>query len=104
MLKRAYRRVKQEIRVYRLALDDPRTPKKAKWLLRLIFIYLLSPIDLIPDFIPVIGFLDEIILLPGMLLMVRRLIPDEVIAEGRKRAESDLPPLAFEGDRIEPYR
>ena len=104
MLKRAYRRVKQEIRVYRFALDDPRTPKKAKWLLRFIFIYFLSPIDLIPDFIPVIGFLDEIILLPGALLMVRRLIPKEVIAESRKRAGADLPTSAFEGDRIEPYR
>lgn len=104
MLKRAYRRVRREITVYRFALNDPRTPQKAKWLLRILFLYILSPIDLIPDFVPVIGCLDEIILLPGMLLIVRRLIPEEVIAEGRKRAEAERPISPFEGDIIRPCR
>ncbi len=86
MLKRAYRRLLHEIRVYRLALGDSRTPKTAKWILRFIFAYILTPIDLIPDFIPVIGFLDELVILPILLLVVRRLIPKEVIADCRRQA------------------
>lgn len=64
-------------RLWRIA-NDPRTPRRAKlWLLGLA-LYVLSPIDPIPDFIPVIGLLDEIILVPLVLRHVRRMIPDEV--------------------------
>jgi uncharacterized membrane protein YkvA (DUF1232 family) len=91
MVKKAYRRLKQEIRVYGLALRDRRTPKKAKWLLRFGFGYVLTPIDIIPDFIPIIGCLDELVILPAFLFAVRRLIPKEVMADCRRQALAELP-------------
>ena len=72
--------------MYRLALADPRTPRAAKWLLRFVLVYLLSPLDLIPDAIPILGLLDDAVLLPGLLLLARRLIPAEVLADCRARA------------------
>ena len=83
---RLWRRLRRELAVYRLALADPRTPRAAKWLLRFVLVYLLSPLDLIPDAIPIIGFLDDAVLLPGLLLLARRLIPAEVLADCRARA------------------
>jgi uncharacterized membrane protein YkvA (DUF1232 family) len=64
-------------RLRRLAAD-PRTPRRARWWLIGIAIYVASPIDPIPDFLPVIGYLDEAILVPLALRHVRRMIPDEV--------------------------
>ncbi|MGH9533224.1 MAG: YkvA family protein [Terriglobales bacterium] len=84
--RQAWRRLRREIRTYRLALADPRTPRAAKWILRFVLVYLLSPLDLIPDAIPIIGFIDDAILLPGLLLLARRLIPVEVLADCRARA------------------
>src|SRR4051812_33963455 len=60
---------------------DPRTPRKARWILIGLAIYVVSPIDIIPDFIPVIGHLDEVILVPIVLARVRRMVPDEVWVE-----------------------
>ncbi|HLI29621.1 MAG TPA: DUF1232 domain-containing protein [Terriglobia bacterium] len=91
MLKRLYKRLKREIHVYRLVLRDSRTPKSAKWLLRFVFTYLLSPIDLIPDAIPVIGAIDDLVILPIVLLIAYRLIPAEVIADCRRQASVELP-------------
>jgi uncharacterized membrane protein YkvA (DUF1232 family) len=69
-----------------LAMRDPRVPWYAKALGACVVAYALSPIDLIPDFIPVIGYLDDLVLVPlGVLLMVR-LIPAEVLAEHRAAA------------------
>lgn len=85
-VRRVWGRLRTEIRVYRLALADPRTPPAARWLLRFALIYLLSPLDLIPDAIPVIGFLDDAILLPGLLLLARRMIPAAQWADCRRRA------------------
>lgn len=84
--RRVWRRWQREIRVYRLVLADPRTPRRAKWLLRFTFIYLLSPLDLIPDAIPILGFVDDAILLPGLLFLTHRLIPREILADCRARA------------------
>lgn len=86
MIKSLYRRLSGEVRAYRLALSDPRTPRSAKRLLRFTFAYLLSPIDLIPDAIPVLGLLDDLIILPGLLLTILWLIPAEVMADCRRRA------------------
>ena len=62
----------------RRVASDPRTPRKARWWLIGLAIYIASPIDPIPDFIPVIGYLDEIILVPIILIHIRRMIPEEV--------------------------
>ena len=69
-----------------LACRDPRTPWPAKALAAGIVAYAFSPIDLIPDFIPVLGYLDELVLLPLGVLLVRRLIPEPVMADCRERA------------------
>ncbi len=81
------RALKSEIAVLTAAVRDPRTPLAAKLLGVAIVAYAVSPIDLIPDFIPVIGFLDDMILLPIGLWLVRRMIPADVLAEHRARVE-----------------
>lgn len=75
--------LKAEIAVLAGAVRDPRTPWHAKALGMVVVAYALSPIDLIPDFIPVIGFLDDAILLPIGIWAVRRLIPQNIMAEHR---------------------
>lgn len=77
--------LKAEIAVLASALRDPRTPLAAKLLGLAVVAYAVSPIDLIPDFIPVLGYLDELILLPIGLWAVRKLIPEQVIAEHRAK-------------------
>ncbi len=71
-----------------VAARDPRTPRIAKLLALLVAAYALSPIDLIPDAIPVLGFLDEVILLPIAIALIARLIPAEVLAESRVAAQA----------------
>lgn len=69
-------RLKRDILTLYCALCHPDTPRLARWLAALVFAYALSPIDLIPDFIPVLGLLDELILLPlGIALVLKRLPP-----------------------------
>lgn len=84
-LKSFARALKAEIAVLASALTDPRTPLAAKLLGAAVVAYAVSPIDLIPDFIPVIGYLDDLILLPIGLWAVRKLIPADVLAEHRAR-------------------
>lgn len=69
---------------------DPRTPLIAKLIAMLIVAYALSPIDLIPDFIPLIGYLDELILLPAAIYLTLKLIPAQVLEDGRARAADRL--------------
>jgi uncharacterized membrane protein YkvA (DUF1232 family) len=71
-----------------LAARDPRTPWYAKALIFFIVAYTLSPIDLIPDFIPVLGYLDDLIITPGGLWLAVRMIPPEVLAEARAAAST----------------
>jgi len=78
--------LKREALVLWFASRDPRTPWYAKWLAVFIVAYALSPIDLIPDFIPVIGFLDEVILLPGAIWLTLKLMPQQVLLDARARA------------------
>ena len=75
------------------ACRDPRTPWAAKALGVAVIAYALSPIDLIPDFIPVIGWIDDLLLVPLGLLAVRSMIPKAVLEEYRAReAELSVPP------------
>jgi uncharacterized membrane protein YkvA (DUF1232 family) len=71
---------------------DPRTPRWARWWLIGLAIYMLSPIDPIPDFIPVIGYLDEIVVVPLVLRHVRRMIPNDVWDEYFERTTSSVRP------------
>ena len=66
------------------AARHPRTPKLAKWLAGGLLAYALSPIDLIPDFIPVVGHLDDAIILPCGVWLLWRLVPEDVRAECRQ--------------------
>ncbi|WUR13325.1 YkvA family protein [[Empedobacter] haloabium] len=81
------RKIKHDGVTLWFACKDPGTPLAVKALCALVVAYALSPIDLIPDFIPVLGYLDDVILLPGMIWLAVRLIPTEVIA--RCRIETD---------------
>jgi uncharacterized membrane protein YkvA (DUF1232 family) len=80
-------RLKTELAVYRRVLRHPRTPLLAKVLLGLAIGYALLPFDLIPDFIPVLGHLDDLVIVPGLVILALWLIPKEVVAECRKEVE-----------------
>ena len=80
--------LKREVMTLWFACRDPRTPWYARVLTMLIVAYALSPIDLIPDFIPVLGYLDELILLPVGIYLVLKLLPEETLADARARAQA----------------
>jgi uncharacterized membrane protein YkvA (DUF1232 family) len=79
------RRISQEMDFYRSVLKHPRTPRVSRILLGAAIAYAVSPIDLIPDFIPVIGLLDDLLLLPVLIWLAFRLIPRDVVDECRNR-------------------
>ena len=85
-LKARARQVKVDLIALSLAARDPRTPWCAKLIVAGAVAYALSPIDLVPDFIPVIGLIDDLIFIPIALAIAIRFIPDEVLAECRSRA------------------
>jgi uncharacterized membrane protein YkvA (DUF1232 family) len=85
-LKARARLLKNEAFAVYLAARDPRTPWYAKALVFFVVAHTFSPIDLIPDFIPVLGYLDDLIITPGGLWLAVRLIPPEVLAEARATA------------------
>jgi uncharacterized membrane protein YkvA (DUF1232 family) len=80
------RALKKEIHALLIAYQDPRTPWYAKAWALVVLAYALSPIDLIPDFIPVLGYLDDLVLLPLGIALAVKLIPAEVMAEARLTA------------------
>jgi len=80
------RAIKRDVHAIYLAGRDPRVPWYAKALALCVAGYALSPIDLIPDFIPVIGYLDDLVIVPLGILAVVKLIPPEVMAEHRATA------------------
>jgi uncharacterized membrane protein YkvA (DUF1232 family) len=78
--------IKSELHVYRLAYKHPKTPTSAKWLLGAALFYLLLPFDLIPDFIPVLGHLDDVIIVPGLVYLAVQRIPENVMQDCRREA------------------
>jgi len=93
-----------KIQTYALyfAYRDRRTPWYAKAWAALVVAYVLSPIDLIPDFIPVIGYLDDLLLVPAGVFLALKMIPAEVMAEARAKAQLVLSPA--EGQAAGPGR
>ena len=85
-IKSAAERVRNETHALYLAGRDPRTPWPAKLVIALVVAYALSPIDLIPDFIPVLGYLDDLLLLPLGIYLALKLIPAAVLADARHAA------------------
>ncbi len=85
-LRRWARSIKRDVHALYLSARDPRVPWYAKAVALAVAAYALSPIDLIPDFIPVLGYLDDIILVPLGILLAVRLIPPAVLAEHRATA------------------
>jgi uncharacterized membrane protein YkvA (DUF1232 family) len=84
------RRVKRDAVAVYFAARDPRTPMLARCIALAVAAYALSPIDLIPDFIPVLGYLDDLIIVPLGLLLVVRMIPPQVLAASREKARALL--------------
>lgn len=80
--------IKKEIRALRIAVRENLVPWYVKVLIFMAVAYALSPIDLIPDFIPVLGLLDDLILLPLFIYIILKLIPEEVMKECRLKAET----------------
>jgi uncharacterized membrane protein YkvA (DUF1232 family) len=85
-LKSAARRITPKVKVYRLVLKDKRAPKLAKVLLELTLGFTALPFDLIPDFIPIIGLLDELLIVLALVMLALKLITTEVFEDGGGRA------------------
>ena len=86
------RAFKRELVVYRRVLADERTPLAAKIFLGLAVGYLCMPFDLIPDFIPVLGHLDDVVIVPGLVYIALRLVPRELVAEDRTEVTREAHP------------
>lgn len=86
-LKAWAKRVKRDGVTLWFAGKNPKTPWYAKALGVFVVAYALSPIDLIPDFIPVLGYVDDVLLLPGLIWLTIRLLPPEVLRECRDQAD-----------------
>lgn len=86
-LKAWAKRVKRDGITLWFAGKSPKTPWYAKALGVFVVAYALSPIDLIPDFIPVLGYVDDVLLLPGLIWLTIRLLPPEVLRECRDQAD-----------------
>lgn len=91
------RAIKRDVVALWLAARDPRVPWFAKAVAALVAAYALSPIDLIPDFVPVLGYLDDLIIVPLGILLAVRLIPPSVMADLRARASERARPTSKAG-------
>ncbi len=97
------KQLKREVSALWLACRDPRTPWYARVVAACTVAYALSPLDLIPDPIPVLGYLDDLLLVPLGLALARKLIPTEVMADARARAlsqEHERPPANWTAGSI----
>jgi uncharacterized membrane protein YkvA (DUF1232 family) len=95
----AVARIKREVRVWSLVMRDPRTPRVSKWLLGAALAYVASPVDVVPDFIPILGQLDDLVIVPTLIWLATRFIPRDVVAECRAKVcpqENDLPVIGVD--------
>ena len=86
-LKSRARTLQADVQALVVAFQDPHTPWAARAMIALVVAYALSPIDLIPDFIPVLGYLDDLILVPVGIALAIRMIPSQVLADSREAAQ-----------------
>jgi uncharacterized membrane protein YkvA (DUF1232 family) len=84
------RRFKRRAQVYRLVASHPRTPRLARWLLVAALGYALMPFDLIPDWIPVLGLLDDIIIVPLLVWLALRSVPADVYATCEQQVNESM--------------
>lgn len=96
-LKEKARSLKKELNAIYLACKNPKTPWYAKAFAALVAGYALSPVDLIPDFIPVLGYLDDLLIIPLGIKLALKMIPPEVMEECRKNADQGLKKNYFAG-------
>jgi uncharacterized membrane protein YkvA (DUF1232 family) len=89
-LKAKAKQLKQQTYVLYLAYRSPDTPWYAKIFGALVVAYAFSPVDLVPDFIPVLGYLDDLILVPLGITLALKMIPEEALAEARLQAETEF--------------
>lgn len=82
-------KLKSEAQVLMIAYNDKRIPLSAKILIGITIGYLLSPIDLVPDFIPILGLLDDLIIVPLLIMVSIKLIPSIILEEARQKVKSD---------------
>lgn len=82
------RRIKRDSVTLWFACRDPRTPLVVKALCVFVVAYALSPIDLIPDFVPVLGYVDDALLLPGLIWLAVKLLPPTVVEDSRVKADA----------------
>jgi len=94
------RGLKREVQVLYRAFRDQRTPWYGKAFAALVVAYAFSPIDLVPDFVPILGYLDDLVLLPLGILLAVRMIPPQVMADARAQVEAAGPttrPVSWAG-------
>jgi uncharacterized membrane protein YkvA (DUF1232 family) len=83
-VKQFTKQIKRELTIYQAVARDSRTPWLPKLLLLVAIGYLVLPFDLIPDWIPVLGMLDDVLIVPGLIFLALKLIPEDIVEEHRK--------------------
>lgn len=88
-LKAKSKHLKKEIMALYYAYQHPNVSRRPKLIILFTLGYALSPIDLIPDFIPILGYVDDLIIIPALISLSIKLIPPDVLAESRKKADQE---------------
>ena len=86
-MKKILKDFQHELRIYRLVFRDERTPRWSKRLLAIAIGYDVSPVDLVPDFIPVLGHLDDLVIVPALIWIAVKMIPRKVLEDCRNQAK-----------------
>src|SRR5918996_1950029 len=93
-LRKTATKVQQELKVYRRVMLDNRTPRRARWCLAIAFGYLALPFDLIPDFIPGLGHLDDVVIVGGLVWVALKMVPEVVLEDCRHVVNNELGSVA----------